>query len=259
MTPSSARIPTGRLLCALLFALLATALAGCATPGTPAPDTDTAAYQQVTAAVARGDCAGAQGAVQAMESAHPGSIRLADAYLEAGYACLRSGELEATEALVSGFRERFPGHRSADYAHYLHALSAYARWRGLPPGTPGARSSEAAREAFGRFRALLIAYPDTAYAADVRPLLLDLREGLARVELDAMRADLDARRHEAVIPRGRYLLTHYGNTESAPYALAALVQAHLARGEEDEARRLRQQLESDWPDHPALRSLEGVR
>ena len=252
-------LPGIRLRVPATMLLLAALLAGCATPGVRAPETDAAAYREVTDAVVRNDCAGAQRALEAMQAAYPESARLPDAYLESAYTCLRGGDLDATESLISGYLDRFPGHRAEDYAQYLDALTAYARWRRLPPDTPGARIAELAREVFDGFRRLLTAHPQTVYAVDARPVLMDLREGLARVELDVVREDLEARRHDAVIPRARYLLTHYGNTESAPYALAALVKAHRAMGETDQARRLQQQLESDWPDHPALETLKSVQ
>ncbi len=256
MSQHSLQVPLLPVIRATLFTLMVAAvLAGCAMPGDRVPDNDAAAYREVADAVARNDCAAARRAVEAMKSRHPDSRRLPDAYLESGYVCLGTGDLEAAEVLVEDFLERFPSHPSEDYGHYLSALAAYARWRALPPEAPGAHSADQAREAFGRFRLLLTAHPDTAYGSDVRPLLMELREGLARVELTAIRNDLDARRHDAVVPRARYLLTHYGNTESAPYAMAALVSAHRALGESAQARRLLQQLESDWPDHPVLDTL----
>jgi outer membrane protein assembly factor BamD len=236
--------------------LLAVLLAGCATPGTRPADTEEGAYRAVTEAVAREDCAAARDAARAMEATYPGSRRLPDAYLEASYACLRVSEFEAAEMLAVSFLERFPGHPAEDYGRYLNALAAYAGWRALPPDTPAARSAAEARKAFARFRVLMINHPDTAYAPDVRPMLIDLREGLARIELDAIRGDLTARRHAAVIPRARYLLTYYSKTDAAPYALAALVSAHRARGDNAEAHRTLQQLESDWPGHPVLETLQ---
>lgn len=235
-----------------MFALL---IAGCATPGQRAPDAETSAYRAVTEAVARDDCTAARSALTAMEARHADSRRMPDAYLEVAYGCLRVGEFDAAENLVVTFLERFPGHPSEEYGRYLNALVAYARWRALPPESPGSRSAAEARKAFGRFRVLLINHPDTAYASDVRPLLVDLRSGLARAEVDTIRDDLAANRYDAVISRARYVLTYYGNTDSAPYALAALVSVHRARGEVAEARRLLQQLESDWPDHPVLEAL----
>lgn len=236
----------------LLFAVL---LAGCATPGDRAPGSEELAYREVVDAVSRDDCDGAREAMEALEAASPGSRRVPDAYLEATYACLRAGELDTAELLAVSYLEQFPGHPAEDYGRYLNALTAYARWRSLPAGTPPARAAAEARKAFGRFRVLMANHPGTAYASDVRPLLMDLREGLARIELDMIREHLTDGRHDAVIARARYLLTHYGNTESAPYAMAALADAHRARGETGDARRVQQQLESDWPGHPALETM----
>lgn len=248
-------VPGFRLSATML--LLAVLMAACATPEVRAPQTDALAYQKVTDAVVLNDCAEAMRGVAVLQAEHPQSRHLPDAYLESAYTCLRTGDVDATETLAAEFLNRFPDHRSEGYGHYLRGLAAYARWRALPPDASGARSAELAREAFGRFRELLAKHPDSSYGADVRPVLLDLREGLARVELQAIREDLSARRYAAVIPRARYLLAHYGNTEAAPYALAALADAHIARGEEGQARRLRQQIESDWPGHPVLRDMES--
>ncbi|MFN2349960.1 MAG: outer membrane protein assembly factor BamD [Thioalkalivibrio sp.] len=236
--------------------LLAATLAGCATPGTRSAQDEGAAHQAVSEAVSRNDCAAARDAVVAMAQAFPDARRLPDARLEAAYACLRSGDAPSAEALSSGFLDSHPGHPSTDYGRYLHGLAAYAAWKRLPPTAPVEVREGHLREAFGRFRTLMLEHPDTQYGEDVRPLLMDLREGLARIELEAIRRDLDAGRHDSVIPRARYVLSHYGNTESAPYALAALVSAHRARNEDQVARTNLMRLESDWPDHPVLQTLQ---
>lgn len=247
-------LPTRHIRIAAL--LLVATLAGCATPGTRPAQDEGAAHLAVSEAVSRSDCGAARDAVGAMAQAFPGAQRLTDARLEAAYACLRSGDIPSAEALSSGFTEHHPGHPSADYGRYLHGLAAYAAWKRLPPTAPVEVREGYVRDAFGRFRNLMLEHPDTQYGDDVRPLLMDLREGLARIELEAIRRDLDAGRHDAVIPRARYVVSHYGNTESAPYALAALVSAHRARNEDPAARTILMRLESDWPDHPVLQTLQ---
>jgi outer membrane protein assembly factor BamD len=251
---SPARLLTYRTPIAAL--VLVAILAGCATPGTRPVQDESAAHQAVSEAVSRNDCAAARDGVDAMAQAFPDARRLPDARLEAAYACLRAGDAVSAEALSGGFLEHHPGHPSMDYGRYLHGLAAYAAWKRLPPTSPVEVREGHLREAFGRFRTLMTEHPDTHYGDDVRPLLMDLREGLARIELEAIRRDLDAGRHGAVIPRARYVVNHYASTESAPYALAALVSAHRARNEDQAARTTLMRLESDWPDHPVLQTLQ---
>jgi len=240
----------------LMVLLASVLLAGCATQGVRPADDDTAAYRAVVEAVSASDCAAARQALQVMQAQHPNSPRLPDARIETAYACLSGGELAEAEELVITFLEQHPGHPSEEYGRYLHALVAYARWKELPPDTPSVRVAAQARQTFGRIRVLVSQYPETAYASDLRMMLTDLREGLARVELETIATDLQAGRHQAVISRANYVLNHYAATESAPFALAALINAHRARGEEAAARTHLYRLESDWPDHPVLQTLQ---
>jgi outer membrane protein assembly factor BamD len=239
----------------LLVLMVGVFLAGCAAPGVRPGEDDAAAYRAVSEAMAASDCAAARQALAAMQSQFPNSPRLPDAGLETAYTCLSAGELADAETLVIAYLEANPGHPSEEYARYLHALLAYVHWKELPADTPSVRVAAQARQTFGRIRVLMGQYPGTAYASDVRMMLMDLREGLARVELDAIAGDLEAGRHEAVISRANYLLNHYAATESAPFALAALITAHRARGEESAARTYLYRLETDWPEHPVLQTL----
>ncbi|WP_269208103.1 outer membrane protein assembly factor BamD [Thioalkalivibrio sulfidiphilus] len=236
--------------------LVSVLLAGCATQGVRPGDDDAAAYRAVSEAVAASDCGAARQALQTMQAQFPNSPRLPDARLETAYACLSGGDLAEAEELVITYLEQSPGHASEEYGRYLHALVAYARWKELPADTPAVRSAAQARQAFGRIRVLVGRYPQTAYASDLRMMLTDLREGLARLELEAIATDLQAGRHQAVISRANYVLNHYAATESAPFALAALINAHRARGEEAAARTHLYRLESDWPGHPVLQTLQ---
>lgn len=253
MRSHSLRVYRRALLLALLMSVF---LAGCAAPGVRPGDDDAAAYRAVAEAMAANDCGAARQALQAMQGQFPNSPRLPDARLETAYTCLAAGELAEAEELVIAYLETNAGHASEEYGRYLHALVAYARWKELPPETPSVRVAAQARQTFGRIRVLMGQYPGTAYASDVRMMLMDLREGLARVELDAIAGDLAAGRHEAVISRANYVLNHYANTESAPFALAALITAHRARGEVSTARTYLFRLETEWPDHPVLQTLD---
>jgi outer membrane assembly lipoprotein YfiO len=200
---------------------LALLLGGCATNGTPMPD-ERAAYTGVSEAIERGDCAGADAAVETLERHYSGGALLTNARLQTAYTCIGVEEPQRarrhTEALVSG--DAFFAQR--DHAHYLHAVAGYGIWK---QGHEAAASRpelladvEKARGAVEDFAVFVSRYPDSRYRDQALPYLVDLHEGLARSELAIARLDLERGEYELAAGRAGYVVEHFAATNSVPDA-----------------------------------------
>jgi len=246
-----------RLLVPIITVSLVLGLAGCATTtGVRSDNEVSSVYQELQTALATGECDLARQHLAVLEAGDPENSDLPRTYLDVAYGCLQAGEHSVSGEVSEAFLQRYTDHGSRDYAQYLYALSAYGEWKTNSRDLQPAEREALAREAFSRFQTLVRNSADTDYRDDVRPAVVELREGLARAELELIRTKLETGAYEGVIARANYLLRYYGSTESAPYAAGALVTAYRARDENALARKALTQLEAKWPEHPVLRTLE---
>ena len=206
-------------------------LAGCATTGTLSGDARSA-YGAVSEAVVRGDCEAAAEATNALAQRFPDSPSLGNARLETASACMASREPERAREQSGKLITEAPSHPRLDHAYHLHAIAGYHLWKGdhgMASGTPELLADiETARAVIGDFREFVTRFPDSEYREEVLPYLVDLRDGLARSELQVARNLFEAGEYGQAAARAAYVGEHFEDTGSAPNALTLEVQA-LAR------------------------------
>ena len=104
------------------------------------------------------------------------------------------------------------------------------------------------REAKAAFEELLRHYPNGIYARDSQ-LKLDLtRSHLAGKEMAVGRFYLNAGHHGAAINRFQNVVRDYDTTNQVPEALYRLIESYLSLGIQDEAERVLQVAEFNYPD-----------
>ena len=213
-----------------VFFLLAW-LSGCATTGT-IPGDARSAYGAVSDAVVRGDCEAAADATNALAQRFPDSPSLGNARLETASTCIASKEPERAREQSGKLITEAPSHPRLDHAYHLHAIAGYQLWKGghgMASGTPELLADiETARGVIGDFREFVTRFPDSEYREEVLPYLVDLREGLARSELQVARNLFEAGDYGQAAARASYVGEHFEDTGSAPNALTLEMQA-LAR------------------------------
>jgi outer membrane protein assembly factor BamD len=246
----------------LLPVLCALALAGCAT--SPQPRSLGADAQSMFTDVVRAievdDLQAARQASDGLYEAHPESVQAAQAQLELAYAHATRGDYAGAMALCDVFERRYPQHASLDYVYFLRGLAAYAQWRtraeDAAPVDADALAA-LARTAFGHYRDLLERFPDSTHAGTAFDHAQTLREALAEHELRAAVAAFQDGDMQNAAARAAWVVEHYPGTAAEPNALALLVQAYRALGEEASARAALDILRFNHPDHPATRLLLG--
>jgi outer membrane assembly lipoprotein YfiO len=185
----------------------------------------------------RTGCSQAQQALNIAPHADAGLL------LQAAEGCLRETNAIAADNLAGRFLDDNPAHPERERGLFLHALSGYQIWQQSEHKT-----SAQARQAISRFSRLISEFPNTPYSERTRSLVLELRNGMAQLELKALENAQKAGRHQEVLARGDYILTHFGHSPVAPFALKAQIESLQTLGRTQQAKEKKQLLLMRWPD-----------
>lgn len=224
----------------LLFC--ATWLAACSTtpptsptpPASSAPNpavdwTDNRLRDDIRSALRHGEIDRAIDNLEVLAARYPGARHAQEMLLENAVEIHQQGR--GTNA-VERFIQKNPSHPHLDYAYYLRGLIGF--YDGLKkletPPTGNAldvppEQSAPARSAFQYFSELLRRFPASPFRADAIQRMLQLRNGLAELELTAARRYLAAGHHEAALARSKYVLENYPHSPAAVAAVEVITAA----------------------------------
>ena len=194
--------------------------------------------------------------LQLLESRYPFGPYAEQAQLEIIYAYYRGGDNEAAVTAADRFIRLHPRHEKVDYAYYMRGLANYTEGEGILerfiPTDMTQRDPGAAIQSFEDFRLLLQRFPDSPYADDARARMVNLRNRLARYEINVANYYFKRKAYLAAANRGRYVIENLPQTPAVPDALAVMVQAYLLLGMDDLAEQSLTVLRKNYPDHPNL-------
>jgi outer membrane protein assembly factor BamD len=177
-----------------------------------------------------------------VERQHPYSKWATQAQVMAAWAFYEDNQYPRAIAALDRFIELNPaGGELTEYAYYLRALSYYEQIVNVE------RDAAMTREAQEAFEDLLRRYPEGLYARDSQ-LKLDLtRTHLAGKEMAVGRFYLNAGHHGAAISRFNVVVRDFDTTNQVPEALYRLIESYLSLGLRDEAMRVLQVAEFNYP------------
>lgn len=166
-----------------------------------------------------------------VERQHPFSEWARRAILMGAFANYQAQQYDQAIAGAERFVALHPGSSSAPYAYYLIAISHYEQIYdvGRDQATTE-RASDALQQVVSR-------YPDSPYARDARLKIDMTRDHLAGKDMDVGRWYLRNGFHLAAILRFQNVIDEYETTSHVPEALHRLVEANVALGISEEARR----------------------
>lgn len=246
--PLNGPLLSGRVLASALLAASLLLTAGCArNKNKPkadqayiARDVETL-YSIAKDTLEKGDFRLAAAMFDEVERQHPYSVWARRAQLMAAYSYYASRQYSEAIITAQRFLSLHPGNKDAAYAYYLIALSYYEQIADV------ARDQKITQQSQTALQELIRRYPDTRYAADAR-LKIDLvNDHLAGKELDVGRFYARNRQWIAATTRYRTVIDQYQTTSHVPEALFRLVEAYLALGLPEEAKRSAAVLGSNFP------------
>jgi len=230
---------------AVLAIGLALLLGACAATDTPDPYVERPVEELYNVAMDQmeaGDYKTAAKSFDEVERQHPYSQWATKAQVMAAYSLYLVNDYDGAVLALDRFISLHPGNQYAPYAYYLKGLCYYEQISDI------ARDQRMSEQALATYTDLVRRFPDTAYARDAR-LKIDLtHDHLAGKEMDVGRYYLRRGNHLAAIGRFRLVIAQYGTTTHVPEALHRLVEAYLALGIVDEARRTASVLGHNYPD-----------
>ncbi len=193
-----------------------------------------------------------------LESQFPFGKYADQAQLELIFALYRTGDYEESIAAAERFIRLHPQHASVDYAFYLKGLSELSQTQGFfdsfLPTDPSLRDPGTARDAFVTLTELLNRFPNSRYAADARKRLINLRNVLARSEINVANYYFKRGAYLAAVNRGRYVVENFQTTPAVPDGLAVMAQGYKRLEMAELADNAVRTLAANYPDYPALNS-----
>lgn len=177
-----------------------------------------------------------------VERQHPYSKWATQAQIMAAWAFYEDNQYPRAIAALDRFIELNPaGGDLTEYAYYLRALSYYEQIVNVE------RDAAMTRDARDAFEDILRRYPDGLYARDSQ-LKLDLtKTHLAGKEMAVGRFYLNAGHYGAAISRFNVVVRDFDTTNQVPEALYRLIESYLSLGLRDEAMRVLQVAEFNFP------------
>ena len=176
-----------------------------------------------------------------VERQHPYSIWARRAQLMSAYSYYASSQYPEAILASQRFLSLHPGNKNAPYAYYMIAMSYYEQIADV------SRDQKITQQALASLQELVRRYPATPYAADAR-LKIDLvNDHLAGKEMEIGRFYARNRQWIAASARFRNVIENYQQTSHIAEALYRLVEADLALGIPEEAKRNAAVLGANFP------------
>lgn len=238
-----------KLACGLVGAVLAVAVAGCASFQNKAKTDDFAEadppdllYNQGLAYLNAGDPAKASKKFEEIDKQHPYSDYARRSMIMTAYLSFRRGQYPETINAARRYVTLFPASEDAAYAQYMIGESYF---RQIPDVT---RDQKAAAQAIQAMNQVIVNYPDSEYASDARKKIQIARDQIAGKEMQIGRYYQERREFLAAINRFRVVVEQYQSTRLVEEALHRLTECYLALGLVQEAQTSAAVLGHNFPD-----------
>lgn len=218
-------------------------------------------YDEGKQALGRQDYETALRHFENLESRFPFGRYTQQAQLDVIYAYYKYNEPDSSIAAADRFIKLYPRHPHVDYAYYMRGRASFSKtiaaFDKLFSLDPTERDSRPQRDAYQYFSELIERFPKSRYAADSAQRMIHLRNGLARYEMHV--ADYYMRRGAplAAVNRAAYVIENYPRTPAVADALAVMADGYLKLGKHDLANDSLRVLKTNFPDHAAIKKLEG--
>jgi outer membrane protein assembly factor BamD len=176
-----------------------------------------------------------------VERQHPYSQWATQAKLMSAYSSYEAEDYDTALTTLNDFIELHPGHPDIAYAYYMRAICYYEQIVDVE------RDQEQTKAAMDALSEVIRRFPDTKYARDAKFKKDLTMDHLAGKEMDIGRYYLKRHFYQAAINRFKVVVNQYQTTTHTPEALHRLVEAYLALGLPDEAKKMGAILGYNYP------------
>ncbi|QGT79177.1 outer membrane protein assembly factor BamD [Guyparkeria halophila] len=195
-------------------------------------------YQEANEAMRRADYETAIKKYETLEGRYPFGAYTEQAQLEVAYAYYKYDEPDSAIAAADRYIQLHPRGDNVAYALYLKGLANMSRGDSLinkiAPPDLSKRDQSVLEEAYKSFSRLVEQYPDSQYVDDASRRLIDVRNSLAKHEVEVAEYYMRRGAWLAAANRAQSALDKYNGSTSTIPALKLLIRAYDKLGLEQE-------------------------
>ncbi len=194
-------------------------------------------YQNAQEALDTGNMLKATRTLEALESRYPFGPQATQVQLDLIYAYYRQANNEQALASIDRFLRLNPTHPDIDYVYYMRGLanmqSDENMFHEMLDIDRSDRDPQFAKQAFKDFKQLLIAKPNSHYAADAQLRMQALKNRLAKHHIAIAQYYLEREIYVGAINRSKEVLVSFNDTSSTTQALEIMQSAYKALKQND--------------------------
>ncbi len=241
-----------------VLALMLTALLLGACSSNPKPEaSEQELYEEARKSIKTRNFTQATIALEELESRFPFGKYAEQAQLDLIYARYSSLDLDGAILAADRFIRLHPQSPSVDYAYYIRGIANYNLDLGVasqyfPLVDISSRDPGHMRSAFKDFSELVNRFPGSQYAADARQRMIQIRNRLAKYELNVARYYVRREAYMAAANRASYVVKNFPNTPSVEEALRMMVELYRLLDLPDQAGDALAVLAANYPQSKAF-------
>lgn len=194
-------------------------------------------YQNAQEALDTGNMLKATRILEALESRYPFGPQAVQVQLDLIYTYYRQANNEQALASIDRFLRLNPTHPDIDYVYYMRGLanmqSDENMFHEMLNIDRSDRDPQFAKQAFKDFKQLIIAKPDSHYAADAEMRMLALKNRLAKHHIAIAQYYLEREIYVGAINRAKEVLVSFNDSSSTTQALKIMQASYIALKQTD--------------------------
>ncbi|MCK5167527.1 MAG: outer membrane protein assembly factor BamD [Rhodospirillaceae bacterium] len=179
-----------------------------------------------------------------VERQHPYSKWATKSQIMSAYSLYMSNKYDEAILALDRYIQLHPSGKDTAYAYYLKGLTYYEQISDV------GRDQEMTERSSSLFAELIKRFPDSEYARDAKIKFELTEDHMAGKEMSVGRYYLERKMYLAAINRFKLVVDRYQTTTHIPEALHRLVEAYLALGVVDEARKFAAVLGHNYASSP---------
>ncbi|HVV68803.1 MAG TPA: outer membrane protein assembly factor BamD [Gammaproteobacteria bacterium] len=216
-------------------------------------------FQNGENSLARGHYEAAVKSFEALDALYPFGDYSQQGQLDIIYAYYKKGDAESALAAADRYIRLYPRDPNVDYAFYMKGLINMGPSDSWIEKTARSELSQRdltnMQQAFADFNLLIQRFPNSRYVPDARTRMIYIRNLLAQHQLEVAQYYMNYKAYVAAANRANSVVQDYPASPQIIPALAIMVQAYRALGENDMANNALQVLRANYPNSKEAKQL----